>query len=58
MTPYEKPEYDQEVAALREQMDADALESNWQVGRGMSVEQAVAYATGAADRGRGIESLP
>ena len=45
MTPDEQPEYDREVAALREQMNADRLASAWREGRAMDVERAVTYAT-------------
>lgn len=45
MTSYERVEYDQELAALREHMDAVALASAWSEGRAMSMERAVAYAT-------------
>lgn len=44
MIAYELEEYDREVAALREQMPADALASAWREGRTMSMERAVTYA--------------
>jgi len=45
MAVYERPVYEQEVAELQRQMDADAYASAWSEGRGMDMEQAVAYAT-------------
>lgn len=45
MTPLERPEYDQAVAALHGQMDGASLTQAWAEGRTLSMDEAVAYAT-------------
>jgi hypothetical protein len=47
MAGMERAEYEQNVSALRGLLDADALEAAWAEGRGMTVDEAVAYAVGA-----------
>ncbi len=44
MADYERPEYDQEVAALRDQMDHSRLSTVWAEGRVMNLDQAVTFA--------------
>ncbi len=44
MTDYERPEYEQEVNALRQQMPEEELNRAWDKGRALSSEQAVALA--------------
>jgi len=44
MTPYERPEYDQHLAAIREHLDSDAFSVACAEGRRMTLEQAIAYA--------------
>lgn len=42
MTPYEQPEYDRELASLREEVDETSLASAWAEGRAMTLGQAIA----------------
>lgn len=42
MTPYERTEYDREVASLREVLDETSLASAWTEGRSMTMGQAIA----------------
>ena len=44
MTATERIEYDQNISALRAQMDESAFATTWAEGRAMTMEQAVAYA--------------
>lgn len=48
MAPYERPEYEQEVAALREQMDAISFVASWKRGRAMTMDRGVEYALESA----------
>jgi predicted ATPase/class 3 adenylate cyclase len=44
MLPREREEYEQEIAALKEQMDGTAFDLVWSQGRALSMDQAVEYA--------------
>ena len=44
MAPYERPEYEQHLAAIREHLDSDAFSVAWAEGRRITMEQAIAYA--------------
>jgi predicted ATPase/class 3 adenylate cyclase len=46
MLVYEKQEYGQNIARLKEQAEAERLEQAWIAGRQMEMEEAVAYALG------------
>jgi predicted ATPase/class 3 adenylate cyclase len=42
MTPFEQPEYDREVASLREELDETSLASAWAEGRALTMGQVIA----------------
>jgi non-specific serine/threonine protein kinase len=44
MTPMERPEYDQAVAQLREQMGEATFKSTWEQGRTLTMETAIQFA--------------
>ena len=44
LTPNDREEYDRNVAAAREALDAEAFAAAWAEGRAMTLEQAIAYA--------------
>lgn len=44
MTPVEQEEYDQQVSELRTRLDQKVLEADWEKGRRMTMDQAVAFA--------------
>ena len=44
MTPYERPEYEQHLTAVREQMGEAAFAAAWAEGRTLTMEQAMEYA--------------
>jgi len=44
LTPFDRADYDRDVAAIQAQLDNAALKAAWVEGRAMSLEQAVAYA--------------
>ncbi len=44
MTTEERPEYEQELAALRAKVDADAFQRDWSNGHDLTTEQAIALA--------------
>ena len=46
MEPHERPDYEATLASIRLQLDQAALQSTWNTGETMSLEQAVAYALG------------
>jgi predicted ATPase/class 3 adenylate cyclase/DNA-binding CsgD family transcriptional regulator len=52
--PISRPEYDAAVAALRTALGADKFDAAWAEGRGLSLDDAVAYAR----RARGTRSRP
>ncbi len=43
MTPFEKVEYDREIADLRRGLDQGVFDSSWAAGRAMSMDQAIAF---------------
>lgn len=48
MTPVERREYDQVIAALRTRVDEEKFRQSWDAGRSMDLDHAVDYALGAA----------
>ena len=52
MAPFDQPEYDRDVAAVRSQLDEALFATAWAEGQAMTLEQAIAYAL-AGDDGEG-----
>jgi hypothetical protein len=43
-TPWERREYEQETAALRDALPLDAIDAAWAAGRAMTLDEAVDFA--------------